>query len=52
MTWMTSSAPPRLAELKDQQLGSRGVTDAVNQVAQTERSVGIEDLAGFTPQLP
>jgi hypothetical protein len=41
----------RFAELEDQQLGSRGFTDAVNQVAQTECSFDIEDLAGFTPQL-
>ena len=39
---MTSSAPTRFAELKDQQFGSRGFTDAVNQVVQIERSVGTQ----------
>jgi len=48
---MTSSAPTRFAVLEDQQFGSRGFTDAVNQVAQIERSAGIEDLASFTSQL-
>ncbi len=41
----------RFAELEDQQFGSRGCIDAVNQVAQIERSVGIEELTSFTPQL-
>ncbi|MBV8997032.1 MAG: hypothetical protein JO287_25795 [Pseudonocardiales bacterium] len=39
----------RFAELDDPQFGNRGCTDAVNQVAQTVRSVGIEDLANCTP---
>jgi hypothetical protein len=48
---MISSAPTRFAELKDPQFGSRGVTDAVNQAVPILRSVGIQDLASFTPQL-